>query len=94
MINVINEYIEKYKKDVLKTVEEFGYEADSKIIETMAQNRKNIIIDGFDNGIDVSQGLISQVLKPIDIIKKENNFYFVIILRNKEYLYDLADLFR
>ena len=94
MINVINEYIEKYKKEVLKTIEEFGFIVDLEKIETMAQNRKNKIINGFDYGIDVSQGLIPQVEKPIDIIKKENNFYFVVILKKKEYLYDFAYLFR
>ena len=94
MINVINEYIEKYKKEVLKTIEEFGFTVDLEKIETMAQNRKNKIINGFDYGIDVSQGLISQVEKPVDIIKKENNFYFVVILKNKEYLYDFEYLFR
>ena len=97
MINVIDEYIEKYKKEVLKTIELFGYTVDLEKLEkneTMAKKRKNKIINGFDYGIDVSQGLISQVEKPIDIIKKENNFYFVVILKKKKYLYDFADLFR
>ncbi len=94
LYNVIDEYIEKYKKEVLKTIEEFGYTVDLEKIKTMAQNRKNKIINAFDYGIDVSQGLISQVEKPVDIIKKENNFYFVVILKKKEYLYDFKYLFR
>ena len=94
MINVINEYIEKYKKEVLKTIEEFGFTVDLEKIETMTQDRKNKIINGFDYGIDVSRGLISQVEKPIDIIKKENNFYFVFIIKKKKYLYDFEQLFR
>ena len=94
MINVIDEYIEKYKKEVLETIKAFGLKEDLEKIETMAQNRKNKIINGFDNGIDVSQGLISQVEKPIDIIKKENKFYFVVILKKKKYLYDFTYFFR
>lgn len=94
MLNVIDEYIEKYKKEVLETFEEFGYTVNLERIETMAQNRKNKIMDGFDNGVDVSRGLISHIIKPIDIIKKENKFYYVAIVNKKEFLFDLDDLFR
>lgn len=94
MLNVINDYIEKYKKEVLEMFEEFGYTVNLDKIETMAQNRKNKIMDGFDNGVDVSRGLISHIVKPIDIIKKENKFYYVVIDNKKEFLFDLDDLFR
>lgn len=94
MINIINEYIEKYKKEVLETVEAFGFKVDLEKIETMAQNRKNKIINGFDNGVDVSRGLVSHITKPTDIIEKENKFYYVVIVNKKEFLFDLNDLFR
>ena len=97
MLNVVNEYIEIYKKEVLKTIEAFGYTVNLekiKKIETMAQNRKNKIMNDFNNGVDVSRGLISHIIKPIDIIKKENKFYYVVIVNKKRFLFDLNDLFR
>lgn len=86
MKNVINEYIAEYKKEVLKTIEEFGLTADLKKVEEMAQNRKNKIINGFDDGVDVSRGLVAEIVKPVDIIKRDNKFYFVVVLNKKEYL--------
>ena len=94
MKKVIDEYIEKYKKEVLKTIKEFGYTVDLEKIETMAQNRKNKIINGFDNGVDISRGLVKSVVKPIDIIERDNKFYYVVVVNKKEWLYNIDDLFR
>lgn len=94
MKKVIDEYIEKYKKEVLKTIKEFGYTVDLEKIETMAQNRKNKIINGFDNGVDISRGLVKSVVKPIDTIERDNKFYYVVVVNKKEWLYNIDDLFR
>lgn len=59
----------------------------------MAEDRKNKIINAFEDGFDASRGLIEEYVKPVDIIKKENKFYFVVELNKKDYLYDI-DLFR
>lgn len=93
MEDIINEYIAEYKKGVLKTIKEFGHIPDLKKVEEMAQDRKNKIINSFDDGMDVSRGLLAEIVKPVDIIKKDGDFYFVVILRKKEYLYDV-NLFR
>ncbi len=93
MEDIINEYIAEYKKAVLKTIKEFGHIPDLEKVEEMAEERKNKIINAFEDGIDASQGLIAEYVKPIDIIKKENKFYFVVVLNRKKHLYDI-DFFR
>lgn len=92
MENVINEYIAEYKKEVVKTIEEFGYTPDLEKVEKMAEDRKNKIINSFDDGMDVSRGLLAEIVKPVNIIKKDGKFYFVVRLNKKEYLYDIKDL--
>lgn len=89
MENVINEYIAEYKKNVIKTIKEFGYIPDLEKVEEIAENRKNTIINAFEYGIDASRGLVAKYVKPVDIIKKENKFYFVVVLNKKNYLYGL-----
>lgn len=94
MLEVIYKYLDKYKNEVMATVEEFGYTVDLEKIETMAQNRKNKIINGFDNGVDISRGLVKSVVKPIDIIERDNKFFYVVVVNKKEWLYNIDDLFR
>lgn len=94
MLEVIYKYLDKYKNEVMATVEEFGYTVDLEKIETMAQNRKNKIINGFDNGVDISRGLVKSVVKPIDIIERDNKFFYVVVVNKKKWLYNIDDLFR
>ena len=35
-----------------------------------------------------------QILKPFDLLERDNKFYYVFLIRKRQMLFDLDDLFR